>query len=573
VRTPSFRALPAALVAGWIVTAAAGAGFPSQTSGYIPSGATRAQLRDLRLSNVILMIPDGMGVAHATLGRWYKDVKTGQNHLAFDDLASGLVRTYWATGLITDSAPSAAAMATGFKTSYGAIGLRPAKVSMPDVPPVSADEASVPVATVLEAARACGLSTGLVVTCEFPHATPAGFSSHYPQRSAMEVLAEQQVDQGIDVVLGGGRKYLDPKIRKDREDLAETIRQRGYAFLTDSAGLAAAPAGRMWGVFAEAGMSRDLDRDPAKEPSLEEMTRKALATLSLNKKGFFLMVEGSQVDWGAHANDPVGTASEILAFEKAFAAVMDFARRDGRTAVIIAADHSTGGLSIGNPDVGDLPLERFARAMSRPKVTATKAAAVILADPEPGLDKARLAAADLLGIDDWKPAEIPELEAVLQEKNAKKLELFLARALSRRAGVGWVFTGHGGEDVALYCFHPRGPRLGGVVQNTDIARYVAQCLELDLEGLTAERFVRAADAFRPYGAALSVDSADPENPVLVAAAKGRTLRLPMNKSRGILDGRTVALDGVVVCTGVIGAASTADPKFWFVSRQAAALLR
>jgi alkaline phosphatase len=269
----------------------------------------------------------------------------------------------------------------------------------------------------------------------------------------------------------------------------------------------------------------------------------------------------------------VGTASEILAFDKAFAAVMDFARQDGHTAVIIAADHSTGGLSIGNPDVGDLPMERFARAMSRPKVTATKAAALIMADPQPALDKARLAAADLLGIDDWKPAEIPELEAALQEKSPKKLELFLARALSRRAGVGWVFTGHGGEDVALYCFHPKGPRLGGVVQNTDIGLYVAQCLGLDLAGLTAERFVRAEVAFRPYRTALSVDAADPENPVLVAAAKGRVLRLPMNKNQGTLDGLTVDLDGVVVCTGVIGAASAADPKYWFVSRRAAALLR
>ncbi len=354
-----------------------------------------------------------------------------------------------------------------------------------------------------------------------PHrpGSPATTRNGAPWRS----WPSSRSSQGIDVVLGGGRKYLDPKIRKDGEDLAETLKQRGYAYLTDAAGLAAAPAGRMWGVFAEAGMSRDLDRDPAVEPSLEEMTRKALATLSKNKKGFFLMVEGSQVDWGAHVNDPVGTASEILAFEKAFAAVMDFARKDGHTAVIIAADHSTGGLSIGNPDVGDLPMERFARAMSRPKVTATKAAALIMADPQPALDKARLAAADLLGIDDWKPAEIPELEAALQEKSAKKLELFLARALSRRAGVGWVFTGHGGEDVALYCYHPQGPRLGGVVQNTDIGLYVAQCLGLDLAGLTAERFVRAEEAFRPYRAALSVDVADPENPVLVGYGQGTRL--------------------------------------------------
>lgn len=569
----SARILSASLAAVCLLTAAAGAKAPAQAAGFLPSQATPRQLRDLRVDNVVLMIPDGMGVAHATLGRWYKYIKTGENRLAFDELVSGLVRTYWATGLITDSAPAAAAMATGVKTTASMVSLRPTKVSMPDVPALAEGEANTPAATVLEAARARGLATGLVVTCEFPHATPAAFSSHYPQRSSMEILAEQQVYQGIDVVLGGGRKYLDPKIRKDKEDLVGVLERRGYAYLTDADGLAAAPAGRIWGLFAETGMSRDLDRDPAKEPSLEEMTRKALAVLSRNKKGFFLMVEGSQVDWGAHANDPVGTASEILAFDKAFAVVMDFARKNGRTAVLISADHSTGGLNLGNPDVGDLPMERFSRAMGRPRVTATKAAASILADPSPGLDKARLAAADLLGIEDWTPAEIPELEALLEEKNAKKLELFLARALSRRAGVGWVFTGHGGEDVALHCFHPRGPRLGGVVQNTDIARYIEQCLGLDLAGLTAERFVRAEAAFQPFGASLSVDVSDRENPVLVAEARGRTLRLPMNKSQGSLDGRVVDLDGIVVCTGVIGAPSAADPKLWFVSRRTAALLR
>ena len=195
---------------------------------------------------------------------------------------------------------------------------------------------------------------------------------------------------------------------------------------------------------------------------------------------------------------PVGTATEILAFEKAVSAVLEFARRDGHTAVIIAADHSTGGLSIGNPDVGDLPLERFAGAMRRPKATPTKAAAVILDDPAAGPrqgppDRRRAARDRRLEAGRDPRARRPRCG----RRTSRSWSRFLARALSRRAGLGWVFTGHGGEDVALYGFHPRGRRLGGVVQNTDIALYIQDCLGLDLKGQTAERFVRADEAFEP----------------------------------------------------------------------------
>jgi alkaline phosphatase len=554
------------------LAAAYGSTPAGQKPGLVPGAETPRRIRDLRVDSFILLIPDGMGIAQTTLGRWYKYVQTGENRLSFDDLACGLVRTYWATGLITDSAPAASAMATGFKTSAGAVSLRPIKVTMPGVQALAEGEASTPVATVLEAAQARGLATGLVMTSEFPHATPAGFSSHHSQRSALEILAEQQVYLGPDVVLGGGRKYLNPKIRKDGEDLVRVLEDRGYNYVTDTAGLAAAPAGRLWGAFAEAGMSRDLDRDPVREPSLEAMTRKALDILSRSKKGFFLMVEGSQVDWGAHANDPAGAATEILAFDKAAAAVIEFARRDGRTAVLIAADHSTGGMSIGNPEVGDLPLERFAEAMRPVKATPTRAAERILDDPKPGLDRARLIAAELLGIDDWTPAETPVLEGVVRGGNMKRLELFLGQSLSRRAGLGWVFTGHGGEDVALYAHHPRGLRPGGVIQNTDIALYIQACLGLDLAGQTRERFVRAEEAFRAAGAELSVDSAEPMNPVLVASARGRTLRLPAGKSLAILDGKAIELGGVVVCTAALGGPAAADVNSWFVPRRAGALL-
>ncbi len=534
---------------------------------------TPRELRKIRTKNVVMMIPDGMGVAHATLGRWYKLAKTGVNALTFDDLACGLVRTYWSTGLITESAAAASAMATGFKTSARNVSLLPQRSGMPGVPDLVPGTASTPLATVLEAARMSGLSTGLVVTSEFCHATPAGFSSHYTQRSALNHLAEQQVYQSMDVVLGGGWKYLDPGLRKDKEDLVAVLRQRGYRYVTDGAAMSAAPAGRLWGAFAEAGIGREIDRETVQAPSLDEMTRKALDILSRTGKGFFLMVEGSQVDWAAHANDAMATAAEVLSFDRAVQAVLDFARRDGETAVIIAPDHVTGGLTIGNPETSDMPMERFLSAVERAKASATRVAEILTTGEPAAPEKARGIISDLLGLTELSAAEAKEFEALVKARTAKPIETFLARAASRRAGIGWVSTNHGGDDVPLFIHHPRGLRLGGVVQNTDIAVYVSKLLGFNLANMTARLFVPAAAGFAAVGATVAIDAADPENPVLVAARGSRTVRLPVFKSVAEFEGKTIELGGIVVTTGAIGADPPADVKTWFVPRTAIDLLK
>jgi alkaline phosphatase len=562
--------VPAALFLLVLSAASPAAG---QSSVLKLGALTPAQARAVGVRNVIVMIPDGMGSAHATVGRWYKFAKTGVNRLAFDDLACGMVRTYWSTGLITDSAPAASAMATGYKTSAGYIGLRPAKSAMPDLPELLEGDESTPVATVLEAARLQGRSTGLVVTCEFPHATPAGFSSHYIKRSAMDLLAEQQVYQGMDVVLGGGRQYLDPAARKDKEDLVKVLRDRGYAYVTDRASLLAAKPGKLWGAFAPTGMERDLDRDPRVEPSLAEMTQKALEILNRNSKGFFLMVEGSQVDWGAHANDPIGTATEILAFDQAVQTVLDFARRDGDTAILISADHSTGGMSIGTPEIGDMPVARFSEVVLKAKATPTKIAQRLTEGPAPSLDEARGMVSGLLGISDLKPEETAVLAKALKERSAKKIELELGHAVSRRAGIGWVFTGHGGEDVTFYCLHPRDLRIGGVIQNTDLALYSARLLGTNLGIVTGRLFVPAGRDFAAAGAAVSIDAADPDNPVFQAVKGKHTLRLAVNKNLADLDGRIIPLEGVVVCTAILPGPAVMDPKAWFAPRAAVDLLK
>jgi alkaline phosphatase len=556
-----------------LIALAFGAGHILPESGPATPPALPQWPNRVQVDNVILMIPDGMGTAAETLGRWYKYALTGSNHLIFDDWACGLIRTYWATGLITDSAPAAAAMATGFKSSAGAVSVLAAKVSMPDVPPLPDGGASSPVATVLEAARRKGLATGLVVTCEFPHATPAGFASHYILRGQMNLLAEQMVYQDMDVVLGGGRKYLDPAARPDKEDLVKVLRDRGYLYVTNRAAMLEAKSGRLWGAFADTGMERDLDRDPAVEPSLAEMTRKALQLLSQKKKGFFIMIEGSQIDWAEHANDPVGCGSEVLAFDAAVQAAFEFAQKDGHTAIVIAPDHNTSGMSLGSPEIGDLLMDRFAGVMRGAKSTPTKTAREILEGGAPTIERALDLIKNYLGVTDLKKDELARLEELLKGKDFKKLELFLGRAVSARMGAGWVFTGHSGEDVPLWAWHPRKIRPEGVIQNTDIARYIAAALDLKLAAETRELFVPAAAAFAAVGGEVVVDAADPQNPVLVVKKGLKTLRLPVNKSVAEIDGRVVELGGVVVCTAPVGSRQLGDITFWFVPRKAAELLK
>lgn len=284
-----------------------------------------------KAKNVIFMLGDGTGISHTTLARWYK----GSN-LAMDEITAGIIRTYSAESIITDSAPASTAFATGVKSNDKLIGVYPEKIELPNKKVVDEKEAYKPLATVLEAAKMNGKATGIVSTSQVQHASPAGFTSHVPHRELYYDIAMQQVYQGLDVVFGGGKQYLvpggekynipDEKGRKDGNDLIEELRRMGYAVVEDTKSMKETKANKVWGLFSDDAMDFDIDRDPSKQPSLAEMTKKAIDVLSKDKDGFFLFVEGSEIDWASHANDPVGVISEVLAFDNAVKVALDFAK-------------------------------------------------------------------------------------------------------------------------------------------------------------------------------------------------------------------------------------------------------
>lgn len=412
--------------------------------------------------NVILMIPDGCGWASITLSR----IVAG-HPLALDSILVGACETAPADGLITDSAAAATAMASGVKTRNRELG-------------IAWDQK--PVATLLEGAQARGLATGLVATSRITHATPAAFASHVTERDSEDEIAIEEIDHHVDVMLGGGRLHFAPRPggghRTDGRDLISESRRAGRLVVLNRAELALSTKPPVLGLFAPDHMSYEIDRDTVWMPSLAEMTRKALALLSQNPRGFFVMIEGSRVDHAAHDNDAATHVREVLAYDEAVAAALEFARRDGHTLVISVSDHECGGLADGTWSASDSLVTLKPEVLRHVSASASRMAEEI----RDGQSADQVLAAEA-GLTDLTPEEFATLG---HETTPGGLTQAIGALVSRRARVGWISHGHTGVDVGLYAYGPGSDRLRGTHPNTDVARVVAALLGLDLDGLTAK---------------------------------------------------------------------------------------
>lgn len=493
-----------------------------------------------QVKNVIVLVFDGTGSTHTTLARWYKG-----SPLALDQMIVGGVRTYSAESVITDSAPAATAFATGYKSNTKLISVLPSKVTMPGVPVIKEEDKLKPVATVLEGAKMLGKSTGLIATSNIQHATPAAFSSHWPDRNNYNEIAEQQVYQNIDVVLGGGKKFLLPKnlggVRDDGDNLLEELRKIGYQFVENSEQMFSAKGPKLWGAFASEAMAYDMDRANTSEPSVAQMTGKAINILKENPKGFFLFVEGSKVDWASHANDPIGVISDVLAFDQAVSVALEFAKKDKNTLVIAFADHSNGGMSIGNKNSNKTydttSLSTLLDPLKKAKLTGEGLERKLNADRSNIIDVMNR----YYGVSDLSKDEI----AAIKDAKPGTLNAVVGPILSKRSIIGWTTTGHSGEDVFLYAYGPGKP--SGLIENTEIAKIVATKLGFELNALNKKLFVDAQEALTGIGAKLSIDKTDPANPV-VLMEKGKTkAELPASTNIVRINGKAYKVGGLILC--------------------------
>ncbi|HEY63103.1 MAG TPA: alkaline phosphatase [Caldilineae bacterium] len=286
---------------------------------------------------IILFIGDGMGEAQRTAGRWAAVGRDGM--LAMDAMPfSGWSCTASANSAVTDSAAAATALATGVKTNNGMIAV---------------DPAGRPLTTILERAQTRGKAVGLVTTTQVTHATPAAFAAHVRSRKEMLEIARQMIAAGVDVLLGGGEDeflpttmsgcYPQPGERSDGRNLIAEAVAVGYTYVCDADALAAVDptsTSRLLGLFADEGMVRPFS------PSLAEMTRKAIEILSQDPDGFFLMVEGGQIDWASHANDAANAIADVIGLDEAVSVALAHAATAPDTLIIVTADHETGGMRV-----------------------------------------------------------------------------------------------------------------------------------------------------------------------------------------------------------------------------------
>ncbi|MDI3280079.1 MAG: alkaline phosphatase [Bacillota bacterium] len=387
------------------------------------------------VKNLILLIGDGMGFGQLTAARIVK----GESLYMDGFPVVGTASTYpndpqekW----VTDSAAAGTALATGVK-SYNAA--------------ISVDVNRKPVKTILEAAQEAGKATGLVTTTRITHATPAVFAAHHVNRDAEQEIAVDMLNHNVDVLLGGGKGYFVPAAQKgkrtDGRDLIAEARSKGYTFVETKDELNKVTGGKVLGLFKSSHLSYELDRDPAREPSLAEMTRKAIELLSRDPDGFFLMVEGGRIDHASHAHDAAAAVYDTLAFDEAVGVALDFALRNPDTLVVVTADHETGGLSVGGygqynfkPEVLKAAKGSFEDVIAA-KLTESNVKEVM---------------AQYTGVTDLSAEEVKALQEALRNKAKDPYGAanFAAELVSKRALVGWTSSGHTGADVPVFAFGP-----------------------------------------------------------------------------------------------------------------------
>lgn len=279
-----------------------------------------------RPKNIILLIGDGMAVPQISAGVYWK----GPGKSVWEQFPIvGFHKSHSADEKVTDSAAGATAFSCGQKTVNGAIGVLP-----PD---------NRPCRTILEELDAQGWATGMVVTCSATHATPACFIAHQDIRAFTEAIAEDYLNTPFDCFVGGGSGYFDD--RPDKKNLLDTLKNRGYVIRKgDSFNRIPLDGSAPFMLFTA---EREPGTASAGRRYLPGATQKVCEYLKeRSNKGFFLMVEGSQIDWALHANDRNWLKAEMLDFDATVTAALNFARTDGNTLVIVTGDHECGGASL-----------------------------------------------------------------------------------------------------------------------------------------------------------------------------------------------------------------------------------
>jgi alkaline phosphatase len=428
--------------------------------------------------NIIMVIGDGMGPAYTSAYRYFSDnpKTTAVEETVFYRHLKGLSSTYPASvsGVVTDSAASATALSTGVKSYNGAIGV---------------DVNKKEIQTVLEWAKLQGKKTGVVVTSQINHATPASYLAHNESRRNYNEIADSYIDNGIkaDLYLGGGWKYF---IREDR-NLVDEFKQSGFHYVDNYQDLNSFPKDKpVLGLFADVGLPWALD--DTNKHRLSTMAKAGIHHLidlqetdDLADNGFFMLIEGSQVDWAAHGNDISDAMAEMDDLAKTIEYLEHFVEHHPDTLVVVTADHSTGGFTIAANGKYEWNAETL-RTMKHSvnyiakQLTTNEINAKITTE----LFNFELSEEELSLLHDSKNnATIEKTANMYQSKTTPASELALIKSVKKvmdmRSNSGWTTGGHTAIDVPVFSFGQHSELFKGLQDNTDIAKKIFMLLGKD----------------------------------------------------------------------------------------------
>ncbi|MBP1677620.1 MAG: phoB1 [Bacteroidetes bacterium] len=499
--------------------------------------------------NVIVMIPDGTSLSVLSASRWLKTYRNEGTKLEVDPYLCGTVTTFSSNAPIGDSAPTTSCFMTGVAQQAGNVAIYPVTDPGNDLIKLNPDSAYQPLTTILEAMKIeQKKAAGLVFTCEFPHATPADCASHTYDRSNYKVIAPQMAYNNLDVLIGGGNDFMTDDIKLHFKNNGTSLIQN------DKNAMLSFDGNKLWALFDKEDVPFDIDRDTTAIPSLAQMTSKALEVLQKNKNGFFMMVEGSKVDWAAHANDPIAMMTEYLAFDKAVGVVMDYARKNGNTTVIILPDHGNSGFSIGRNAMKKtytkMTLTDLFGSVDKYKRTATGLEKILL-NTKPteikdvfkqftGIDLTDEDVSLLLKSKNYKA------ENYMEVSHSENMTHYITKIMNDHSTFGFTSGGHTGEEVFLAAYHPKGDVPKGNVRNKEINDYLfkASGLKKPLKQITSEIYARHTDVFK--GLNVTIDKQNATMPKLVVKSGANTLIVPAYSSVATLNGKPLELGSVAV---------------------------
>lgn len=432
-----------------------------------------------RAKNVIFLVADGMNVGTLSLAEQVSRYGEGRHsnwtklYLNKDiRLIRALQETRSESALVTDSAAAGSAWGCGRRVPNRKINM------------TATDEVLKPIGVI---AKEGGKAVGLVSTCKITHATPASFAANVVHRDMEDVIAEQYLERGIDVLLGGGLKHFSAEMRGDKKDLMAVYGKNGYAVATDKKALAGLPKDSrgILGLFAKDHLPYTVDQNnhdelKANVPTLSEMMRAALANLGQRKEGFLLQVEGGRVDHAGHANDAAGILYDQLAFDECIGVALDFQTNNPDTLIIVTTDHGTGGCNLngeGHEYAHSLDgiLSIRSHKISH-EMLAHKLSNVSHSDELEALLKEAYSVS----------LSKEELEGTMQRLTAikptglhdKSTARVLAPVMAYRTAVNWTTQNHTGELVEFCAWGPGSEQITPFMENWQVHNVIRQALAI-----------------------------------------------------------------------------------------------